>query len=164
MAGSTPATSQYSLILLGTYIYPQGAFRNVTDKGYGIKAKPEINGALFNNSTFQLSASHYSYKNNNDSFNSFNSVELILLAGYSLKLQRFSINPLAGAGYNINILHDADGKKKKLYDPHVTGCVDIKYMIFNDLNIVISPAYTLFFEKDNNGRYFGISAGIGLIF
>ncbi len=161
----TPIPSRkISINILGSRIFTYGAFRSMSTSGYGLKIKPEIKDIFFSKSVFQFSASWYSFRNENDNFNSFSSTELGLLAGYSLGIKRqWDITPLLGAGYNIHIVNE-NGDRKIYSDPQITAGLDISYIFFNDLKFVFSPSYTFFLEKDNTGRYLGINAGLGLNF
>jgi hypothetical protein len=154
-----------SINILGSRIFTYGPFRSMATSGYGFKVKPEIREALFSKSVFQFSTSYYSYRGENRNFNSFNSVELGVLAGYSISIaKQFRVIPLLGAGYNINIINEKEGGKTIHSDPRLTAGLDIIYLLSGDLRLLFSPSYTLFFEKDNTGRYLGINAGLGYNF
>jgi hypothetical protein len=133
--------------------------------GYGITIKPEIRDLLFSRSVFQLSASYYSYSGENDNFKSFSTVELGVLAGYSLGLTRqLHIAPLLGTGYNINIVKENRGGNNLHSDPRFTAGLDVSFLFSSNFKFLISPTYTIFFEKENTGRYLGIHAGMGYNF
>lgn len=154
-----------SMNIFGSRIFPHGAFKSMTTHGYGLKVKPEINNFIFSKSVFQFSASHYLYWSENNNINSFNSVELGILAGYSIDLTgKLRTIPLLGGGYNINIIEEDKGGKKFLSDPYLTAGLDISFCISGNWRLLISPSYIIFFEEENTGRYLSISAGIGFNF
>jgi hypothetical protein len=154
-----------SVNILGSRIFPSGAFKSMATSGFGLTIKPEIRDLLFSRSVFQLPASYYSYSSENDNFKSFSTVELGVLAGYSVGLAgQLRIVPLLGTGYNINIVKENRGGNNVHSDPRFTACLDICFLFTSNFKFLISPSYTIFFEKENTGRYLGIHAGMGYNF
>jgi hypothetical protein len=149
----------------GSYILTHGLFRDMAESGYGIKVRPETRNVFYKNSVFQFSASYNYFTGGKVSYKNFSLVEIGLLAGYSVDVIRlFKIVPLIGAGYNIYYMKEDDGKKNFYYDPQISAVVDINYLLMSNLRLVVSPAYTLFFEKDDVGKYFGVHTGVSVIF
>ncbi|MBN1496560.1 MAG: hypothetical protein JXA07_07315 [Spirochaetes bacterium] len=101
---------------------------------------------------------------------SHHAVSLSALAGYRFCLpEGFSLAPVLGLGYFINILSHDSGEfhmpglyhytAARYYDPHVFLRLEASYLISDHWAILVSPGYFVFFEKGNTGMMATLDAG-----
>jgi hypothetical protein len=162
-----------TISLLYTQLTPQADYADIIESGKGIALNIGIRNAFFSNFYIQIDGGYNQLINTIEYIDSYNMGHLSLLFGYELEfLKYFSITPLMGAGYLGNIIkynkeyliNGVAGEDTILYDPFVTGRIDISLKPFSWLNLVFTPGINYFFQQEAQGYFVTMSGGIRFVF
>lgn len=152
----------YSLSSGASLILPTGMVTNVFNPGVGFNAGFNVRNILANHVNISFTLDYYFMFWNEAPFDSFKSAKGSVFAGYDFFIfKNISILPMAGFGYHAHAIRFLPEDSYKFYfDPQITFKLEIAYAINDRFSITASPLYTCFFEKNNNGTYYGFDAGI----
>lgn len=151
--------------LSGTYIVPQGSFKELADSGFGIQTNLQLTHFAFKNSALMLTGGFNFINETSENIESFYTPYLSVLGGYVFPvIHNFKITSLLGFGYLWNIVEEkvtGSGESVENYfDPLVTVQCTLNISLFKGFDLKITPEYNFFFEQDNTGSYLNIGIGI----
>lgn len=157
------------LSLSGSCMAPFGSFSKITDAAGGITLDFGLKHMGVPNTYCKISGSYYFLSHKMGNVTEFQSGQVSAMGGYSFPLPMgFSITPSIGAGCQIHYIKDYDKADKLLgrpvkntyIDPLVVIKLEGAYEIYKGLNVILTPGYTLFFEKGQLGQYMNIDLGM----
>ena len=139
---------------------PVGDFRDVSTLSFGNSLEARLAG-LIEPVELRFKAEYYYFSSTRNITTAYQAVSAVLYGGYPFPLiRRVSLTPLVGLGVLYHLTEDI------FYDgPHgytdifAKVGVGIDFFILEYLSLNAVPEYTVFFEEDCCGMFFGIDLG-----
>jgi len=171
---SDPLFSLHAWQLSAAFVRPLGTFRDHAAAGAGIQGSAYINMPVIEPFTLKASPGFYWMTQTGTHIHSMYMADLSLSAMYEYSLLRYlTLAPYAGTGYFFaRTMVDSDGKDLSgeysyqpdyLYNPLFTLGMEIRYSL-HGYNFALTPAYTLFIEKNGTRSYTTVMLGLVYIY
>lgn len=172
--GIADITGKYDILLTGAFLYPMGSFAHGAGIGGGSNLYFSWNE--LNNSRFKLElfSGFYYFRSDLDSIDNIFIVPVELLAGYPFRIsENMTLNALAGGGYMLSRvsydrIQERTGayhyKTGYFYNPVLTVKPELTILLISRWNLVISPSYSIFFERSRIGHLLSAECGVKISF
>ncbi|MFW5862991.1 MAG: hypothetical protein ACOCWZ_12160 [Spirochaetota bacterium] len=156
--------------LSAAFVQPLGTFRDHAASGTGIQGSAYVNMPVIKPITLKASPGIYWMTRTGAHIHSMFMADISLSALYEYSLSRyFSLAPYAGTGYFFaRTMVDSDGKDVSgeysyepdyLYNPLFTLGMEFRYSLYG-YNFSLTPAYTIFIEKNGTRSYATVMLGL----
>jgi len=175
----TRASSSYGTVVKARRWYlhggpsasvPVGVFRSMARAGAGFILGGGAENLIVPGLLAGIQMGYWYMFPSDKTVRSHHALSLSALAGYRFSLPKgFSMAPILGLGYFINILSHDSGEFRmpglyryttaRYYDPHVFLRLEASYLISDHWAILVSPGYFVFFEKGDTGMMATLDAG-----
>jgi len=156
------------------YIYPFGLLGNAVNAGPGVQAVVQFNNPFDIPFNIQALTGYYSFTPGRDSMDYFYMFPVYLCTSHKFSFSRnMDFIPSAGIGYIFSKVSSGDSaetvglywEKNKLYhNPSFLIRTELDVLLYDRWYLVITPQYTIFFEKDKAGQFASIGIGLKMLF
>ncbi len=168
---TTPLVRCSGITLAGSMMMPAGTFADMAGTGYGATAGTCLAFTSASNIRLNAHLGVYALNPEQEWVQSIYALQGMLYAGYEVTLPAgFTLIPEAGAGVLVHVINgDNDGKDAAgeysyttdyFTDFAVGGGMRVRYGLANSLKLFLRPGYTMFFEKNNTGRFATFELGL----
>ncbi len=164
----TTLFSTSRLALWGSVLKPVGSYADIAKSGYGGGAGLYGNLKSYSSVMLGISFEYYILDPAISSIQTIRQYSASLNIAYSiLSKPIIRLSPYIGGGYIVCEINGnknsaiSETSKNYYYDPSISAGLDISLPITDKLSLMVVPANTIFFEKNNQGYFVTVKAGLG---